>query len=89
MDKNAPGLMMYSKYQVTVIGQPLMLSVEGAGKLLNKVAVQNIIPADEYLPMMLGTSPLADLYPEFNDVTKLKGHIQKENVFHSTTEKLK
>ena len=58
------------------------LSVEGAGKLLNKVAVQNIIPADEYLPMMLGTSPLADQYPEFNDVPKLKGLAFKENVFH-------
>ena len=46
-------------------------------KPLNKVAVQNIIP-DEYLPMMLGTSPLADL-PEFNDERKLKGlqHLRK------------
>ena len=58
------------------------VSVEGAGKLLNKVAVQNIIPADEYLPMMLGTSPLADKYPEFKDLPKLKGLAYKENVFH-------
>ncbi len=57
------------------------LSVEGAGKLLNKVAVQNIIPADEYLPMMLGTSPLADKYPEFADIPKLKGLAYKVNVF--------
>ena len=60
----------------------LCSSVEGAGKLLNKVAVQNIIPADEYLPMMLGTSPLADQYPEFNDVTQIKRPAFKENVFH-------
>ena len=57
------------------------LSVEGAGRLLHKAAVQNLIPADEYLPMMLGTSPLAKDYPEFNELPKLRGLAYKENVF--------
>jgi GR25 family glycosyltransferase involved in LPS biosynthesis len=57
------------------------LSVQGASKLLNNVAVKNIIPADEYLPMMLGTSPHADLYPEFKDLPKLKGLAYKNNIF--------
>ena len=57
------------------------LSVEGAKKLLNTVALKNLIPADEYLPMMLGLSPLADKYPQFNDIPKLKGIAYKENVF--------
>ena len=58
------------------------LSVEGAQKLLNTVALQNLIPADEYLPMMMGLSPLADKYPQFNDLPKLKGLAYKENVLH-------
>jgi len=58
------------------------VSVEGAKKLLNTVALQNIIPADEYLPMMMGLSPLADKYPQFNDLPKLKGIAYKENVLH-------
>ena len=33
------------------------LSVRGAQMLLNNVGLNNLIPADEYLPMMLGTSP--------------------------------
>jgi len=57
------------------------LSVKGAELLLNKTALLNLIPADEYLPMMLGTSPLADKYPQFNDLPKLKGLAYKENVF--------
>ena len=57
------------------------LSVEGAGRLLHKAAVQNLIPADEYLPMMLGTSPLAKDYPEFDELPKLRGLAYKENVF--------
>ena len=83
MDKNAKGfddLFEIPGYCYWTAGYAL--SVKGAAKLLNNVAVQNIIPADEYLPMMLGTSPLADQYPEFKDVPKLKGIAYKENVFH-------
>ena len=58
------------------------LSVEGAKKLLNETALKNMIPADEYLPMMLGKSPLAETYPQFNDLPKLKGLAYKENVLH-------
>ena len=57
------------------------LSVEGAKKLLNETALQNLIPADEYLPMMLGTSPLIEKYPQFESLPKLKGLAYKENVF--------
>jgi hypothetical protein len=57
------------------------LSVEGAKKLLNETALQNLIPADEYLPMMLGTSPLIEKYSQFESLPKLKGLAYKENVF--------
>ncbi len=57
------------------------LSVEGAKKLLNETALQNLIPADEYLPMMLGTSPLIEKYSQFKSLPKLKGLAYKENVF--------
>ena len=57
------------------------VSVKGAQMLLNSVGIQNLIPADEYLPMMLGTSPLLDKYPQFKKLTKLKGLAYKENVF--------
>ena len=84
MDKNAQGfddLFEIPGYCYWTAGYAL--SVKGAAKLLNNIAVQNIIPADEYLPMMLGTSPLADQYPEFKDVPKLKGIAYKENVFNA------
>ena len=57
------------------------LSVEGATKLLNSSALKNLIPADEYLPMMLGTSPLLDTYPQFKEFEKLKGLAYKNNIF--------
>lgn len=55
---------------------------EGAGKLLNKTGVLNLIPADEYLPMMIGKSPLVDQYAQFNDLPKLKSLAYRNNVFH-------
>jgi len=58
------------------------LSVQGAQMLLNDVGLNNLIPADEYLPMMLGTSPLLDKYPQFKELPKLKGLAYKENIFH-------
>jgi len=58
------------------------LSVEGAKKLLNADALQYMIPADEYIPMMLGTNPLIETYPQFKNFNKLKGLAYKTNVFH-------
>jgi hypothetical protein len=57
------------------------VSPKGAAMLLNNVAMNNLIPADEYLPMMLGTSPLIEQYPQFKDLPKLKGLAYKDNIF--------
>lgn len=83
MDQNAQGfddLFEIPGYCYWTAGYAL--SVEGAKKLLNASALKHIIPADEYLPMMLGTSPLIETYPQFKEFKKLKGLAYKVNVFH-------
>lgn len=56
------------------------ITPSAAKKICNKYLYKNLIPTDEYLPVVLGNSPLEDMNAFFKDVPKIKGAAFKENI---------
>ncbi|MFA8435696.1 MAG: glycosyltransferase family 25 protein [Marinifilaceae bacterium] len=57
------------------------VSLEGAKKLLSTNYLQNLIPLDEYLPVMLGEHPRKDIQELFRKERKLNAFALHPNLF--------